>query len=320
MISAATDVLIIGCGDIGERVARLERAEGRSVAGLVRSDRSARRLRAAGIQPIPGDLDALASVNNLPVKEAVVYYFAPPPGVGVTDPRMEAFVSILDPSRLPTRVVLISTTGVYGDCHGEWVSEDRPPKPQADRAKRRLAAETTLRYWSAANGVPIVILRVPGIYGPGYLPADRLRSGEPVLREEESPFSNRVHADDLARICLAAARRGCPGPAARPKAVSGVASVSKKVSPRETVAVYNVSDGHPTTMTDFFYRVADLLGIPRPPAITREEARSRLGEDMLSYLAESKRIDNRRMQEDLGVELMYPDLAAGLPSCLDRCG
>lgn len=319
MISAATEVLIIGCGDIGERVARLERAEGRSVAGLVRSDRSARRLRAAGIQPITGDLDALASVNDLPVKEAVVYYFAPPPGAGVTDPRMEAFVSSLDPSRLPTRVVLISTTGVYGDCHGEWVSEDRPPKPQADRARRRLAAETTLRYWSATSGVPIVILRVPGIYGPGYLPEERLRAGVPVLREEESPFSNRIHADDLARICVAAAR-GCPGPAARAKPVSGVAPASKKVSPRETVAVYNVSDGHPTTMTDFFYRVADLLGIPRPPAITREEARSRLGEGMLSYLAESKRIDNRRMREELGVELMYPDLAAGLPSCLDRCG
>jgi nucleoside-diphosphate-sugar epimerase len=320
MISAATNVLIIGCGDIGERVAVLERGEGRSVAGLVRSDRSARRLRLAGIQPITGDLDALASGNNLPVKDAVVYYFAPPPGAGVTDPRMEAFVSILNPSRLPTRVVLISTTGVYGDCHGEWVAEDRPPNPQADRARRRLAAETTLRSWGAQSGVPIVILRVPGIYGPGYLPEERLRSGEPVLREEESPFSNRIHADDLARICLAAARHGWPDPVVRSRPVSGAAPACENGSPREKVAVYNVSDGHPTSMTDFFYRVADLLGVPRPPAITREEARSRIGEGMLSYLAESKRIDNRRMREELGVELLYPDLAAGLPSCLDRCG
>jgi nucleoside-diphosphate-sugar epimerase len=296
MTSAATDVLIVGCGDIGERVARLERSEGRAVAGLVRSEKSAQRLRSAGIQPITVDLDAPASINNLSVKNAVVYYFAPPPGKGVTDPRMDAVVSLMTASNLPKRIVLISTTGVYGDCHGEWVTEDRPPNPQGDRARRRLAAETTLQGWRDKTGGPVVILRVPGIYGPGYLPVERLRSGEPVLREDESPFSNRIHADDLAHVCVAAARHAHPG------------------------LLYNVSDGHPTTMTDFFYRVADVLGIPRPPAVTMEEARRRLGEDMLSYLAESKRIDNRRMREELGVELMYPDLAAGLASCFDRCG
>lgn len=296
MISAVTDVLIMGCGDIGERVAGLERSGGRHVAGLVRSEMSARRLRAAGIQPVTVDLDVPASLQDLPVKDALIYYFVPPPGKGLTDQRMEAFISTLDSSRRPARVVLISTTGVYGDCQGEWVTEDRPPNPQADRAKRRLAAETGLRRWSEKSGVPIVILRVPGIYGRGYLPEERLRAGEPVLREEESPFSNRIHADDLARTCFIAGHHKNPG------------------------TLYNVSDGHPTTMTDFFYRVADVLGIPRPPAIMLEQARRQLGEGMLSYLAESKRIDNRRMREELGVELMYPDLAAGLPSCFDRCG
>ena len=150
-----------------------------------------------------------------------------------------------------------------------------------------------LRRWSEANGVPIVILRVPGIYARGRLPEERLRAGEPVLREEESPFSNRIHADDLARVCVAAAHRDHPHD------------------------LYNVSDGHPTTMTDYFYRVADALGLTRPPAVTLEEARRRLGEGMLSYLAESKRIDNRRMREELGVELMYPDLASGLADCGD---
>jgi len=157
MISATTDVLITGCGDIGERVAGLERSAGRRVTGLIRSEASARRLRAAGIQPLMADLDVSASLRDLPVKNALIYYFAPPPGKGVTDPRMETFVSILDSSELPKRVVLISTTGVYGDCRGEWVTEDRPPNPQADRAKRRLAAETVLRRWSEKNSVPIVI-------------------------------------------------------------------------------------------------------------------------------------------------------------------
>jgi nucleoside-diphosphate-sugar epimerase len=296
MASIITDVLIVGCGDIGERVAGLERSAGRHVTGLVHSEASARRLRAAGIQPLTADLDAPASLRDLPTKGALIYYFAPPPGKGVADPRMETFVSILDASGLPTRVVLISTTGVYGDCRGEWVTEDRAPNPQTDRARRRLAAETVLRRWSEKSGAPIVILRVPGIYGRGYLPEERLRAGDPVLREEESPFSNRIHADDLARVCFIAGHHDRPG------------------------IIYNVSDGHPTTMTDFFYRVADLLGIPRPPAITLEQARRQLGEGMLSYLAESKRIDNRRLREELGVQLMYPDLASGLPSCFDRCG
>lgn len=296
MNCAATDVLIVGCGDIGERVARLERSEGRAVAGLVRSEKSARRLRAAGIQPITVDLDAPVSLNILPVKDALIYYFAPPSGTGITDPRIENFVSILGPSNLPVRVILISTTGVYGDCAGEWVTEDRPPNPQADRARRRFAAEMTLKQWSEKNHVSTVILRVPGIYGRGLLPEKRLRSGAPVLREEDSPYSNRIHADDLARACFIAGHHDNPG------------------------AIYNVSDGHPTTMTDFFFRVADLLGIPRPPVVTRAQARRELGEEMLSYLAESKRIDNRRLREELGVELMYPDLDAGLPSCFDRCG
>lgn len=296
MSYAATDVLIIGCGDIGERVAVIERSEGRIVKGLVRSEASAERLTAAGIQPITADLDVPASLNNLPVKDALVYYFAPPPGTGAIDPRMEAFTNLPGPSNLPKRVVYISTTGVYGDCAGEWVTEDRPPRPQADRAKRRFAAENALRHWSEKCRVPIVILRVPGIYGRGLLPEKRIRAGEPVLREEESLYSNRIHADDLARVCCAAGHHPHPGP------------------------IYNVSDGHPTTMTDFFYRVADVLGIPRPPAITLEQARRQMGEGMLSYLAESKRIDNRRMRDELGVELMYPDLLAGLPSCFERCG
>ncbi|MEW6332259.1 MAG: SDR family oxidoreductase [Pseudomonadota bacterium] len=296
MASIITDVLIVGCGDIGERVAAQERAQGRRVAGVVRSAASAQRLRAAGVHPLVADLDAPESLRELPVRNVLVYYFAPPPGKGVTDPRMEAFVSVLESAGPPSRVVLISTTGVYGDCRGEWVTEDRPPNPQADRAKRRLAAETALRHWSGNSGVPVVILRVPGIYGRGMLPEQRLRDREPVLREEDSPYSNRIHADDLARVCFIAGHHANPG------------------------ALYNVSDGHPTTMTDFFYRVADALGIPRPPAITLEEARARMGEGMLSYLAESKRIDNRRLREELGVQLMYPDLAAGLPSCFDRCG
>jgi nucleoside-diphosphate-sugar epimerase len=288
------EALIVGCGDIGRRVAALEQAEGRVVWGLVQSVRSAQSLAALGIHPLRVDLDDPSTLKDLRTADTRIYYFAPPPSSGVEDPRMEAFIASLDPAAPPEVVVLISTTGVYGDCAGAWVAEDWPSAPQADRAKRRLHAETTLRACGQARRVPVVILRVPGIYGPGRLPVARLRQGLPVLREEESPYSNRIHAEDLARACLAAAIRGRPD------------------------GIYNICDGHPSTMTDYFNRVADALGLPRPPAIGLAEARSRMSAGMLSYLEESRRLDNRRMREELGVLPRYPDLATGLAACIEE--
>jgi nucleoside-diphosphate-sugar epimerase len=284
-------VLIAGCGDIGRRVASLEMAAGHTVAALARSDETAGKLRRQGIRVARGDLDAPDSLGNLPSPGLTLYYFAPPPAKGTDDPRLGALLAALDPAAPPSRLVYISTSGVYGDCRGEWVDEDRPPAPRTDRARRRLAAELRLRDWSGRHGAPCIILRVPGIYGPGRLPVERIRRGIPVVAEHESPYSNRIHADDLAEACFAAARLGRPG------------------------RVYNVSDGHPTTMTDYFFRVADLFGLPRPPAVSLEEARRVLGPNALSFLEESRRLDNRRMLEELRVTLRYPDLASGLAAC-----
>jgi len=285
-------VFLVGCGYVGRRVARELQADGRMVTALTRSEKSFILLRAQGLQAVNGDLDHPASLAVLPVQGALIYYFAPPPSTGTTDPRMQHFLNAITETTRPARIVLISTSGVYGDCQGEWVTEDRPPRPDGDRARRRLDAEQQLRAWGEAHAVPVVILRVPGIYGPGRLPVQRLRAGEPVLREQESPWSNRVHIEDLVRACLAAGERGRPN------------------------AVYNISDGHPTTMTDYFNRVADALGLERPPQITLAQARAELSEAMQSYLAESKRLDNRRMRAELGVEPRYPDLIQGLAACL----
>jgi len=282
-------VLIVGCGYVGERVARAEQAAGARVIALVRSADGAARLAAQGIECLRADLDDRASLTALPTAQASLYYFAPPPPSGVIDTRLEDFLAAIE--QPPAQVVLISTTGVYGDCQGEWVTEDRPPHPVADRARRRLDAEQRLRTWGQAHDVPVAILRVPGIYGPERLPVARLQAGEPVLREAESPWSNRVHVDDLVRACLAARARRARG-------------------------VYNISDGHPSTMTDYFNRVADALGLPRPPQITRAQASTELSDGMRSYLAESKRLDNRRMREELGVEPRYADLARGLAACV----
>ena len=279
-------IFIVGCGDIGLRVAHLWQARGVPVGALARSAATAARLRAAGVIPTPGDLDRPDSLCALPLVGAVVYYFAPPPPQGREDGRRRAFVAAM--TMRPTRVVYIGTSGVYGDHGGDRVDEETAPSPATDRARRRLDAEQTLRAWGRENKVPVVILRVGGIYGPGRWPLERLRKGMPVLREEECGYTNRIHADDLAAVCVAAAERGGAD------------------------RIYNVSDGTDGTMTQYFYAVADRFGIPRPPAITMVEAQQRLSPAMLSYLTESRRMDNRRMLDELGVSLRYPDLAAGL--------
>jgi nucleoside-diphosphate-sugar epimerase len=297
--NAVGTVLIVGCGDIGSRVARLERATGNFVAGVTRTWKTAGRLTELGVAVVLGNLDAPGSLAGVSKGLAplaargwhTLYYFAPPPASGTVDPRLAAFLEAVPDGELPARAVYISTSGVYGDCMGEWVTEERLPNPQTDRARRRLAAENTLQEWCARRGVVPVILRVPGIYGPGRLPLQRIRDGVPVVRETESPYSNRIHAEDLAEVCFAAARFGKPDP------------------------IYNVSDGHPTTMTDYFFRVADRFGLPRPRELSLEEARRVLGSSLLSFLEESRRLDNRRMIRDLRPRLRYPNLTSGLEVC-----
>ena len=283
---APTSVVIVGCGDIGRRVAA--RWQNIPVTGLIRSEASAEQLQQAGITPLQADLDDPASLKDLPVAGALVYYFAPPPPTGTTDPRMQHFLAAIDPANLPCRIVYISTSGVYGDRGGEVVNEDTPPNPQVDRARRRYDAEQQLRRFGQEHGVAVVILRVGGIYGPGRLPRKRLEDHVPIIHEHLAPSTNRIHAEDLAQICVAAARRG------------------------RADRVYNVSDGTDSNMTEYFNTVADFLKLPRPPTIDWEEAERNLSAGMLSYLKESRRMDNHRMLEELGVELQYPTLEAGL--------
>jgi nucleoside-diphosphate-sugar epimerase len=280
--------LIIGCGDIGRRVAKIAMAEGNQVTALARSPGKAESLRQMGLETVLGDLDGTGPITGLPTRRAVVFYFAPPPGGGVVDPRIRVFCGSVEPGEEPEKVVYLSTSGVYGDCGGATVTEETPVNPQTDRARRRLDAETILRNWATHRGVATVVLRVTGIYGPGRLPLDRIQKGHPVLREEEAPFTNRIHADDLARVCLAAVEKGEDGD------------------------IFNVSDGRSGTMTEYFNAVADAVGLPRPPQVGMEEARRVMNPLMLSYLTESRRMDNRRMLEKLGIGLMYPDLESGL--------
>lgn len=279
--------LIVGCGDLGVRLARRLLAEGRRPQAVVRSAESAAALRAQGIAAHALDLDG----DSMLPSAAQLWWFAPPPPQGRDDPRLRRWLARAGDST--RRVVYVSTSGVYGDCQGRWIDEDEPLKPQTDRGHRRLDAERALRDHAARHGTEIVILRVPGIYGPGRLPRERLQRGLPVVHESECPWTNRIHIEDLAAVALGAMQRGRPG------------------------AAYNVSDGHPSTMTDYFTRCAQLLDLPMPPRVSLQDARAQFTPAMLSFLEESKRLVNRRMLDDLGIVLRYPDLESGLAACGD---
>ena len=281
---------ILGCGYIGQRLARTYRDQGYPVTAVTRSEASRQALARSGFQALARDL-AREPLDDLGWAGEDLFHLAPPPPDGVEDGLTRHLVAAFRQGGHPRRLVYLSTTGVYGDCGGDWVDETRPPAPVADRSRRRWDAEETLRAWSRESGADLVILRVAGIYGPGRLPLERIRQGLPLAREEDSPWSNRIHADDLVAACVAAMARGAPG------------------------QVYNVCDGHPSTMTDYFLRVADAAGLPRPPLVSLSEAAGLVSPGMMSYLAESRRLSNRRLREELGLNLRHPDLAQGLPTC-----
>ena len=278
-------MLITGCGAIGRRVAALLPAGRYDVTGIVSSQESAEKLGKSGLRALCIDLDRLDHDMDPGCRNADVYYFAPPPPSGEQDLRMRAFLGALSGKTAVRRIVYISTSAVYGDCQGTWITETQALNPATPRGHRRQDAEQQLVAWCKAQAAQWIILRVPGIYGPGKLPLARLRKGSPVLREADAPVTNRIHADDLAAICVAAMH-------------SPVADT-----------VYNVSDGHPGNMTDYFFRVADAAGLPRPPEVSREEAQTVLSAGMLSFLQDSRRMDNSKLLKELGIELQYPDLA-----------
>lgn len=303
-------VLIVGCGDVGLRSARalgaVAGAEGtdesmpalsRGAGGRVRlfalTSTPARvaALRAAGITPLVGNLDDPASLRRLAGLATRVLHLAPPPGVGVSDPRSLALARALARRARPLALVYGSTSGVYGDCGGAWVDEVRAVNPATPRARRRVAAEGVLRAWGRAFGVPVGVLRIPGIYAPdreGGTPRERLLRGVPVLRREEDVHTNHIHADDLARACVRALWR---------------APVQR---------VFNVCDDTELSMGDYFDLAADLYGLPRPERVSREQARERLSPMTLSFMGESRRLRNLRLKRELGLRLRYATVAQGL--------
>ena len=285
-------LLIIGCGDVGLRVAQALPKHVRVLALTSSADRTA-ELRARGITPLRGNLDQPASLQRLAGLAHRVLHLAPPPGEGWQDPRTLALIRVLRQGSVPSSLVYGSTSGVYGDCQGAIATEIRATNPDTPRARRRIDAESWVRFLGRSAGVRSSILRIPGIYAPdrvGGTPRARLEKGTPVLRAEDDVYTNHIHADDLARACIAALWHGQPQ------------------------RIYNVNDDTTLKMGDYFDLAADLYGLPRPPRIARDAAPSQLPLMLLSFMSESRRLDNTRLTCELGLRLRYPTVALGLRS------
>ena len=283
-------LLIIGCGDVGLRVAKILRGRWRLLALTSSPDRTA-ELRRAGIVPVVGDLDRPASLGRLAGLADAVLHLAPPPSAGDADSRTANLVAALGRSSRLRRLVYVSTSGVYGDCEGARVDETRAVNPATDRARRRVDAERRLRHFGRHAGIVVSILRVPGIYAldrPGGDPRERLARGTPVLRPADDVHTNHIHADDLARACALALHRGMPQRA------------------------FNIVDDSTLKMADYFDLVADIFAMARPPRLAREDAARAMSPMQMSFLSESRRLVNTRMKRELRLVLRYPTAADGL--------
>lgn len=291
MSPARPHVLIVGCGYVGTRLA--QRLAGQfDITALVRSSDSAATLERQGIRALAVDLDRARLGTHIPerLEQAATFYLAPPPQQGESDLRLDRFLQLATVP--PTAFVYVSTTGVYGDTKGALVDESTPVNPLTERARRRVSAEEMIRVWCTERRVRRVVLRVPGIYGPGRLPLDKLRAREPAIRPDEAGISNRIHVDDLVEACVAAATN----PEAR--------------------GVYNTTDGNACTATDFLDRVARLADLPPPPRVSMDEAQLTFSPERLSFINESRSVSNERMLRHLGVKLRYGDMDDGIRQSL----
>ncbi|GAB3650630.1 NAD-dependent epimerase/dehydratase family protein [Ramlibacter alkalitolerans] len=287
-------ILVIGCGDVGLRVARALPPR-LHLLGLTSSPARAPQLRARGITPLHGNLDDPATLARLAGLADRIVHLAPPSTEPAQqwwrDGRTQALLRVLRRRSLPATLVYASTSGVYGDCGGELVAEHRAVAPHTPRAQRRVDAERLVRHFGRATGTRASVLRIPGIYASdrvGGTPRERLEKGTPVLQASDDVYTNHIHADDLARAVIAALWRGRPQ------------------------RVYNASDDSALKMGDYFDLAADLYGLPRPPRVPRATAQEALPLALLSFMSESRRLANARMKNELRVRLRFPTVESGL--------
>jgi nucleoside-diphosphate-sugar epimerase len=280
--------LIVGCGYLGRRVARLWLDAGHTVSVLTRSPETAEGFAAKGIQAVIGDVTQPESLTALP--DADVLLFAVGHDRSAPLSQREVYVSGLQNTLAALcgrvrRVLYISSTSVYGQSDGSWVDEQSPTEPVTESGRICLAAEHVLTDWAAASGTGALILRLAGIYGPGRLLArvESLRRAEPLAGSPEA-WLNLIHVDDAARIAAA---------------FSGTTHAGAVL----------VTDDRPVTRGEFYTRLTELLRAP-PPSFD-----AMLGSRTTGL---NKRCRNARLRRDCALPLRYPDYTHGLSTAIPR--
>ena len=281
--------VIFGCGDVGRRIAGQLIDNGVTKGDILAYvNQSIEKAKSLGVVTATLNLDG--DLPHLQIGQpAQAYYTIAPQKDGVVDRRSANLIDALQQQAVKfKRLVLISTTGVYGDCDGQWVTEQSTTQPQTERGQRRLDSEQQWFDWGRRQSVDVIVLRVPGIYAHSRLPRARIEKAVPVVNADECGFTNRIHADDLAQACIQAMAYGKAG------------------------EIYNITDGTPGKISEYLQAAAQVLGAPALPEISMQEAQKLLSEGMLSYLGESRKISNAKMLAQLNVVLRYPDFREGI--------
>jgi nucleoside-diphosphate-sugar epimerase len=278
-------LLCLGFGYTAQALARRLQPQGWTILGTYRDASSKDSIIAAGAEPIAWDKPALEAAL---ARATDVLISASPTEDG--DPSLvqlrDAFAArAADLSW----VGYLSTTGVYGDQGGDWVDETADLHPSTERGQRRVEAE---REWQAIDGLPLHLFRLAGIYGPGRGPFAKVRAGTARRIIKPGQVFSRIHVEDIAQCLEASLKAPAPGEA------------------------YNVCDDDPAPPQDVIEYAATLLGVPVPPDLPIDEAK--MSPMARSFYSESKRVSNRKMKEQLGVELIYPDYRTGLQMLLEQ--
>ncbi|EEX16853.1 NAD-dependent epimerase/dehydratase [Citreicella sp. SE45] len=275
----------LGHGYSARALARRLLPQGWTVLGTTRDPGKADALRAEGVEPIAWDRAAVAEALG---RATHLLVSAGPDADG--DPSLRLCRDAIA-ARAPALdwAGYLSTTGVYGDHGGDWIDEDTPLTPGTRRGQWRLQAETD---WRAVPGLPLHIFRLAGIYGPGRGPFEKVRNGTARRIVKPGQVFSRIHVEDIAQVLEASIRKPAPGSA------------------------YNLCDDDPAPPQDVLLHAAELLDVAPPPEIAFDAAE--MSPMARSFYAENKRVSNRRIKDELGVQLRYPDYRAGLRALLDE--
>ena len=282
-------IILAGSGYLGDNIISL--LAGINHDYLISEISRTKKSRGGNIKSIQYDIDN--SVNlDLDLRGSKIIYMAPPDTSGLEDVRISKFINTIANNKI-TRVIYISTSGVYGNCNGETVTEENKTDPITDRAKRRVDAENKITEYGKNYDVEIVILRVPGIYGKNRLPIKRIMNREPLIKKTESRTTNLIHVEDLSRIVIR--------------------SLEIKVKNTEII---NVSDGTAVKTTEYYEMIYNALGIILPKYICYEEARKTYDKKRLSFLNESRVLDTTKMEKTFPGCIKYTSLSEGIEASL----